>query len=107
MQEHRFSSGEPEITSSAVKDTYRVYVGPNVRRILTRYNDPNDNKFGIQEADFDEIQPSRLFRFLEIPLHWLMNLLYRAIGNYGFCYYYINAYHAPYYITGTTKKQRK
>lgn len=75
----------PEIQSSAVVDKYRIYIGPNVNKVLKRYNQSETNAFGIQNANFDDIKKSRLLDILQVPMHALMLFLYNKVfHNYGF-----------------------
>lgn len=90
LEEEGLNSGaqlylqRPPIQSSAVEDKYRIYLGPNVKPLLQRYNANENNAFGINNADFDDITPARLLRFIEKPMYVLLKYLQSLTGNYGF-----------------------
>jgi YidC/Oxa1 family membrane protein insertase len=74
----------PPISSAANRDIYRFYVGPKVGRVLERYNDADENAFGLRNLEFQEVQDSRvLFGWLENILKWAMQLIYQIVPNYG------------------------
>ena len=74
----------PRISSAANRDVYRFFVGPKVGRVLERYNDPDDNALGLRNLELQELEDSRfLFGWLENILKFLMQIIYRAVPNYG------------------------
>lgn len=74
----------PEIKSAAVEDRYRIYIGPNTRKTLKRYEKADNNAFGLQGTNFSDITPTRLLGFLQGPLHAALLLIHKAVPNYGF-----------------------
>ncbi len=72
-----------QIQSSAVEDKFRIYIGPNSISNFDRYNSDKNNNFGIVNAQFNKIIPSRLLGFLENILKWVLSLFYSLVSNYG------------------------
>lgn len=74
----------PVIRTARQIDTYRFYLGPKVSKYLGRYNNRNDNAFGLQDMNFDEAIDSSIFLgWLEAILKFLLRLFYGIIPNWG------------------------
>jgi YidC/Oxa1 family membrane protein insertase len=74
----------PVIRTARQIDTYRFYLGPKVSKYLSRYNNRNDNAFGLQDMNFDEAIDSSIFLgWLEAILKFLLRLFYGIIPNWG------------------------
>ena len=73
----------PGIRSSTNTDVFRFYIGPKITEALDPFNDGN-NAFGIRNANLDAVVDSRpLLGWLENILKFILQLIYRAIPNYG------------------------
>ncbi len=74
----------PTVRSAATRDVLRFYVGPKVTRVLDRYDRPENNAFGLRNLELGQIEERRmLFGWLENILKWAMQIIYRAVPNYG------------------------
>ena len=74
----------PVIDASRVTDPYQFYVGPKTPRELNRYDSPEDNAWNRQDLELAKVQESRvLLGWLENILKWILQLIYRAVPNYG------------------------
>ncbi len=74
----------PIIKSSKNVDTFKFYVGPKKREILSRYNFPEKNTYKIGDLHFEEIvQSSILIGWLANILKFFLELFYKLIPNYG------------------------
>lgn len=74
----------PPIKSADNVDTFRVYAGPNLKKEMSRYNDPNKNAFGTRDLDLEKaMRRSRLLGWLETLLRWILQACYRLVPNYG------------------------
>jgi YidC/Oxa1 family membrane protein insertase len=72
------------IESARNADTFRFYLGPKVARVLERYNDADDNVWGIQGLELQEAVDTRfLLGWLENILKGILNFIYRFVPNYG------------------------
>lgn len=73
----------PEQTA-VIKDTYRIYIGPNTKRQMSRYNDSADNKAGLMETKLDDLVAGGFFLgWLEDILMKILVIFYKMIPNYG------------------------
>ena len=78
------SIARPTIRSSINVDTYRFYLGPKVRSVLTRYNDSEANLLGTRNLELEKALDNRpLLGWLENVLKWLLQIFYRIVPNYG------------------------
>lgn len=74
----------PVIKSSNNTDIYRIYAGPNLKKEMARYNNPDKNAFGIRDYDLEKaIDRSKILGWLESILKWILLAFYRLIPNYG------------------------
>ncbi len=74
----------PAIKSSNNTDIYRIYAGPNLKKEMARYNNPDKNAFGIRDYDLEKaIDRSKILGWLESILKWILLAFYRLIPNYG------------------------
>ena len=74
----------PLITSSKNVDTFRFYAGPLKREILSRYNDPAHDPFGIGNYHFEEAaRTNPIIGWLANILRFFLDFFYRLIPNYG------------------------
>jgi len=74
----------PLIKSSRNTDVFRFYMGPKTNRELAAYNQMDDNGFGLQDLNLDEVvESSRLWGWLEWILKKLLMMFYQLIPNYG------------------------
>ena len=72
------------IESARNADTFRFYLGPKVARVLERYNDADDNAWGIQGLELQESVDTRfLLGWLESILKAILNFIHRFVPNYG------------------------
>lgn len=83
-ESHRMYFSRPLIKSSKNTDIFRFYIGPKTIRSLSKYNQIEDNSFGLQDMNLDEVvETSRLWGWLEWILKKLLQFFYRLIPNYG------------------------
>jgi YidC/Oxa1 family membrane protein insertase len=74
----------PTLKSAKVSDTYRFYIGPKKREILSRYNDKEKNAFGLSNLHLDQVVTSPiLIGWLAQLLKWVLEFFYMLIPNYG------------------------
>lgn len=74
----------PLIKSSNNTDIYRVYAGPNIKKEMNRYNNPDKNAFGIRDYNLEKATDrSKILGWLESILKWILIACYRLIPNYG------------------------
>ena len=66
----------PVIKSSNNTDIYRIYAGPNLKKEMARYNNPD---YDLEKA----IDRSKILGWLESILKWILLAFYRLIPNYG------------------------
>jgi len=74
----------PVIKSSRNTDVYRFYIGPKINRTLARYDNANDNAFGVRNLDLEATVDSRfLLGWLENILKFILQTIYHVVPNYG------------------------
>jgi len=74
----------PALKSAKSTDTYRFYMGPMKKEVLSLYNDADKNRFGIASLHADEIVTSSiLIGWLAQLLKYLLDFFYLIIPNYG------------------------
>ncbi|MCL2520410.1 MAG: membrane protein insertase YidC [Spirochaetaceae bacterium] len=84
-QGNQFSFVRSTIRSSAQADTFYFYVGPRLEQYLNRYNNANNNAFGVSGFDLGRVMDQSAFLWpLERFLTWLLRLFYGLVGNWGF-----------------------
>ena len=75
---------KPARRQSVIEDTYKFYIGPLDRENLSRYDNADDNAFGLSGMDFGKApKTSALLSWLEAILRWLLEFFYNLIPNYG------------------------
>ncbi len=74
----------PPIQAAKSQDTFRFYMGPKTRDILSRYNLKDKNGFEFEGLRLDEVVTSPfLIGWLAQLLGWLLELFHMIIPNYG------------------------
>ncbi|NOY08246.1 MAG: membrane protein insertase YidC [Spirochaetes bacterium] len=74
----------PVIKSSKSTDTYKFYIGPKKRDILSLYNNPEKNYYRISDLHFEEVvSASILIGWLANIFKFLLELFHRIVPNYG------------------------
>ncbi|HRV23822.1 MAG TPA: membrane protein insertase YidC [Sphaerochaeta sp.] len=74
----------PAIRSADQTDTYRFYIGPQLKADMVPYNDRASNSFGLSNLFLeDTLDSSSWLGWLETILKTILNLLYKVIPNYG------------------------
>lgn len=74
----------PIIKSSKNTDTFKFYIGPKKRDILSLYNYPEKNSYKIADLHLEEVvSASILIGWLANIFKFLLDLLYKIIPNYG------------------------
>lgn len=72
------------IQSSRNADTFRFFIGPKVARVLERYNDVDDNAWGVRGLELQESMDTRfLLGWLENLLKAILNFIVRFVPNFG------------------------
>jgi len=75
---------KPARRQSVIEDTYKFYIGPLDRGNLSRYDNADDNAFGISGMNLGKApKTSAILFWLEAILRWLLNFFYSLIPNYG------------------------
>ena len=75
---------KPAIKSSKNVDSYRFFAGPRVVKYLDRYNNKQDNAFGIQDMRLEEsVDSSFMLGWLETILKYMLRFFYAIIPNWG------------------------
>lgn len=77
-----FLSRKPEAKAS-IEDKYRIYMGPNLKRELDRYNDAEKNGSGLMDTGMDKLVEGGFLGWLEYILMKLLIIFYKIIPNYG------------------------
>lgn len=74
----------PLIKSSKNVDVFRFYIGPKKRDVLLRYNDADNNSFGLADLHFEEVITTSIWiGWLANILKFFLELFYRIVPNYG------------------------
>jgi YidC/Oxa1 family membrane protein insertase len=74
----------PVVKSAKNIDTFRFYLGPMKKEILSRYNDSAQNQFKVTGLHADEVVTSSvLIGWLATLLKYLLDFFYMLIPNYG------------------------
>jgi YidC/Oxa1 family membrane protein insertase len=77
-----FLSRMPE-TVAMVSDKYRIYIGPNLKKEMSRYNSAESNASGLMETGMDKLVEGGFLGWLEFLLMKLLVLFYKLVPNYG------------------------
>ncbi len=74
----------PTLSSAKNTDTFRFYMGPMKKEILSLYNDSSKNQFQISGLHADEVVTSSvLIGWLANLLKYILDFFYLLIPNYG------------------------
>lgn len=74
----------PALKSARTTDTYRFYIGPKKREILSAYADPQKNALSIGSLKLEEMVTSPiLIGWLATLLKWVLEFFYMLIPNFG------------------------
>jgi len=74
----------PSLKSARTTDTYRFYIGPKKRDILSLYDDPKKNALSIGNLKLGEAVTSPiLIGWLATLLKWVLEFFYMLIPNFG------------------------
>lgn len=74
----------PPINANKNTDSYKIYIGPNADKFLSRYNLPMNNPYGLNDLRINMIaQSGGLLRPLEIILKFFLEAIYKLIPNWG------------------------
>jgi YidC/Oxa1 family membrane protein insertase len=74
----------PAKKTSRIEDSYHVYVGPKKRSLLEKYNNKNDNTYGLKDMHLEEVVPSIfLIGAIADLLKYPLDLFFSIVGNYG------------------------
>jgi YidC/Oxa1 family membrane protein insertase len=76
----------PALRAARTEDVWRFYFGPLKNEVMSRYDASDKNGFGIRELNLDNaIEKPTFFltQWLVSPLRWLLELLVKAIPNWG------------------------
>ena len=65
-----------------VDDTFYYYIGPLLASELNIFNESSENAFGLSDVGLNSMVKFSL-GFIEEPVKWALNWLYRFIYNYG------------------------
>lgn len=67
-----------------VEDSYTVYIGPRSETEYKRYNNAEDNGWGISNARFNyAVQSTGFLVWLEVPLKWALEMIQKLVKNWG------------------------
>ena len=82
--ESKMFLSRPAIRSAHQVDTYRFYIGPQLKADMVPYNDRASNSFGLSNLFLeDALDSSSWLGWLETFLKVILNFLYKIIPNYG------------------------
>ncbi len=74
----------PTLASAKSTDTFRFYMGPMKKEILSLYNDSSKNQFQISGLHADEVvTSSALIGWLATLMKYVLDFFYLLIPNYG------------------------
>jgi YidC/Oxa1 family membrane protein insertase len=74
----------PAVKSAHTSDTFRFYIGPQLKKDMTIYNNAEDNNFGVSGLNLEmALDSSTALGWLESFLMWILNIFYKIIPNYG------------------------
>jgi YidC/Oxa1 family membrane protein insertase len=74
----------PAYRTATGKDTFRFYVGPQLKADMAIYNKASDNGFGLSDLNLEKaLDSSSWLGWLESILKWLLSFFYGLIPNYG------------------------
>ena len=83
LESHMYYS-RPAYKASMSSDTFRFYVGPQLKSEMSIYNDAADNGFGLSDLNLEKaLDSSSWLGWLENILKWLLSFFYSLIPNYG------------------------
>ncbi len=75
---------KPARKQSIIEDKYKCYIGPLDRENLSRYENTEDNAFGISGMNLQKApKTSAVLFWLEAILRWLLEFFYKLVPNYG------------------------
>jgi YidC/Oxa1 family membrane protein insertase len=82
--ESRIYFSRPAFKTATGKDTFRFYVGPQLKQHMAIYNDADQNGFGLSELHLEKaLDTSSWLGWLESILKWLLQFFYGLVPNYG------------------------
>ncbi|MDX9959824.1 MAG: membrane protein insertase YidC, partial [Spirochaetia bacterium] len=74
----------PPITASSQTDVFYIYAGPKSSKVLTRYDDPQENAWRrVGDQIEDVIEGGNMLGWLEAILKWMLTFFYGLVGNFG------------------------
>ena len=74
----------PVQNANKYTDTFRFYMGPMKKDILSRYNSADKNRFAIADLHADAVVTSSpIIGWLAQLLQWVLEFFYKLIPNYG------------------------
>ena len=83
-QPSRLQVSRPARRQSVIEDTYRFYIGPLSRSILSSYDNAEDNGFGVINMGLQNApKTSSIWGWLQTILRWILEFFYKLVPNYG------------------------
>jgi len=74
----------PAVKSAHTSDTFRFYIGPQLKKNMAIYNHAEDNSFGAADLNLEmALDSSTALGWLESLLMWILDIFYKMIPNYG------------------------
>ncbi|MGD9941388.1 MAG: membrane protein insertase YidC [Clostridia bacterium] len=74
----------PPFTASSQTDVFYIYAGPKSSKVLTRYDDPQENAWRrVGDQIEDVIEGGNMLGWLEAILKWMLTFFYGLVGNFG------------------------
>ncbi|MCR5698088.1 MAG: membrane protein insertase YidC [Treponemataceae bacterium] len=71
-------------STGSFTDSYYVYAGPKVLKVLKTYNNAEKNGWGVTQLKIDDcLNTSGLLSWLEVAMKWIMEVIYKVIPNWG------------------------
>jgi len=82
---HQLFFSRPLIKSSVNEDVFQFYIGPKLNRVLTNYNNPDQNGFNTSDLNMQEVMDTgwSFLGWLEWILKKLMMFFHGIIPNWG------------------------
>jgi YidC/Oxa1 family membrane protein insertase len=74
----------PAARSASTSDTFRFYLGPQLKKDMVIYDHAEDNSFGASGLNLEKaLDSSSWLGWLENFLMWILSIFYKIIPNYG------------------------
>lgn len=84
LQKDEIMITRPIIKTSNISDTFKFYIGPQLKETMTPYNKAENNEFNLSNLELEKALDSSFWLgWLEYILKFLLQMFYKVIPNYG------------------------